>query len=265
MKSSNPVEQNKQEKVSFTTTDKMIIFLSLACIAYYLTCSAIGVIRGFSVQTRWPQIIGLAGFLFLIAPSYKFIWHNQNHPFLQKLSLISSLFMIYMMLPEFFQGRYYQSGDELFKQRNYSAALAEYQKEIDTWFLRLKYNHTEAPSMYRTGQCYAQLGDFDKAREIYQKTADCFHGHYRERAVESLDELDAILPEIKNHQKMLASLDDDGKKANLLFDIALLYRRLECDQKAVEQYNAIQKLNTLESSKELALKFAQELKKPGKF
>ena len=262
---SQPDEQAKKAKVTLTTANKILIAIGLAGVVQYLACSLIGLIRGYSIQSYWPQYICLAGCLLLLAPIYLFALQNKNHPVLSKLSVISSLFLIYMMLPGFFLGNHRQAGDELYEQHDYAAALAEYQEETNTWYLRLKYNYNEAPGTYRIGQCYAQLGEFNKAREFYQQTTDRFHGLYHERAMESLAELDTILPDIEKKKAQLIALKDDREKTNLLFDIALLYRKIDCDQKAIEQYQAIQKLNLPESTKEMAHEFARKLKEPDKY
>ena len=158
------------------------------------------------------------------------------------------------------QGRHHSKGDEWYEMGQYHEAIAEYRKEMDTWYLRLRYNYKEAQSLCGLAQCYGQLGQFEKARETYLQMTAWFHGFYKERAEERLTDLDINLTEVDKYTKQIAEASDDEMKASLIFDLALVYRRLKCSQKAIKQYELIQALGVHEAWKQQAEGFAAGLR-----
>ena len=161
-------------------------------------------------------------------------------------------------LPGIQHGRYRKQADELYKQKNYSAALEMYQKEIDTWYLRLTYNYNETISLFGIAESQCQLGNFEQARQTYQRLINMSRGYYKGRGQDELNELDTELKNIAAYQEQLDNTADDSQKAHILFDLALAYRKIECGQKAREQYALIQTLNAHDMQKEQAKKFAAD-------
>ena len=233
------------EKISLFS--KIILVTGIALCCQFLICGIIGVARGHSIQSHISNIILLAG-LFILLP---FIKRYSTLPY------FFSFMIIYFSVIGILQGKHKFSGDELYDQENYQVSIYEYKKEIETWYLRLRYNPHEASSRFRIAECYAQLEDFDKAREIYKKVSEIYDGYYQGRAKQELLELDEALLEIASYSNKLESETDDNQKADQLFDLAILYRRIGCNKKALEQYSAIQNLNIRDSRKEQAKKFAR--------
>jgi hypothetical protein len=61
-------------------------------------------------------------------------------------------------------------------------------------------------------------------------------------------------------EKSLAAEEDDKEKTMLLFDLALIYRGLNCTKKAIQQYERIQSLEIDERFQKQARSFAEELR-----
>ena len=157
------------------------------------------------------------------------------------------------------QGRHREKGDELYEAGKFADAMAEYRKEIDTWHLRLSHNIHEGPGMLGIARCQSQLEQFGEARETYADTTSMFRGYCKERAAEELVTLDANVAKVAELEKSLAAEEDDKEKASLLFDLALVYRRLTCTRKAVEQYERIQSLEIDDRFKKQARRYAEEV------
>lgn len=85
-------------------------------------------------------------------------------------------------------------------------------------------------------------------------------GYYQGRAEQELVAIDANLAKVRDAEKLLAEAANDAERAELRFDLALVYRRLHCTGKAIEQYDAIQTLDVRESRKVQARRFADKLR-----
>lgn len=233
-----------------TLLKKAFFFTGLACCSQFLVVGAIGVIRGYSVQSWAPHWVMLIGILLMI-------------PFSRKNNLVSyftSGLLILTSLVSIFQGQHETKGDEWYDSGQYKDAITEYRKEIDTWYLRLRFNHNEDQSLFGLAQCYSQLGQFEKARETYTTLAAISQGYYRGRAEKELSVLDANLTKVDEYTRQITEASDHSQKAALLFDLALVYRRLNCSEKAIEQYERIQLLEVREVQKQQAQRFAEKIR-----
>ena len=160
-----------RERKNLSLAGKIIIVVGITLCCQFFVCGIIGVIRGYSIQSRTPVIILLVGLFILL-------------PFIKRYSYLSYLYsfmIIYFCVTKTFQGHYKIDGDDLYDQGNYQAAMYEYKKETETWYSRLSYNYHEAPSMLRIAECYAQLEEFDQARATYKKASEIFEGYYQGR------------------------------------------------------------------------------------
>lgn len=240
---------------------KVFVFVGLACVVQFFVCSLIGLFRGYSVQSWWPIWILLGGVFALLVPqsgmpslcrgkAAKYSW----------ITFVASFSIIFISIIGMLHGRFRNTGDDLFDQGEYSAAIGFYHKEIDTWYLRLRYNFNEDSSLFRIAECYCQMEDFDKARKTYLLIAERYKGYYKDRSAGEAVELDLKLKNIADLQEQLAGEVDDNAKAMILFDIALAYRSIECTKKAKEQYAIIQTLDVPEGFIENAKKFSDGLK-----
>lgn len=244
---------------------KLCLWIGLACIGQFFVVALIGVIRGYSVQSWAPFYVMLGGSVLLM------IVHAGIHfKFREELSkatwrqIPGFFWMFYLALfcmgfastAGIMQGSYRKLGDEFYKQKNYPAAVVNYQKEVNTWYLRLKYNCWEDASLYGIARSCCQLENFEQGRQSYQRLFEMSRGYYQEVGQRELAELNKELGNIAEYEIQLTQATDDNQKAYILFDMALSYRKIECDKKAKEQYALIQTLNIKESTKEQAAKFA---------
>jgi tetratricopeptide (TPR) repeat protein len=233
---------------------KLCLWIGVAGIGQYVVFAIIGVVRGYSVQSMTPTWVMMGGYiLFLLASQFG------SRKIQARSSMISSFCLIPYLVGGTLQGRYQTIGDEFYQQKNYPAAITMYQKEVNTWYLRLGYNYNEQTSWFGIAQAYCQLENYKQARETYQTLFKMARGYYKERAQEELANLDSGLENIDTLEKQLVNAVDDCQKANILFDMALSYRYdIGCEKKAKEQYALIQMLNIEEHRKEQAKKFATE-------
>jgi len=235
---------------------KLYLWVGLVCIGQYFIFALIGVIRGYSVQSYAPTYVMLSGvILLLLCPEWMFDYSKEAKKPIWTLYL--SIFCLFFMnVVGLLQGRYQELGDEFYKQKNYPAAIGQYQKEVDTWYLRLRYNTSENTSLFGIARSYCQLENFEQGRQAYQRLHKMARGFYQEVTQKELAELDKELGNIAEYEKQLADAADDNQKADILFDMALSYYGIGCDKKVGEQYVLIQTLNIDESRKEQARKFA---------
>ena len=251
---------------------KLCLWTGLACIGQFFIFALIGVIRGYSIQSwtsRMSFYVMLGGqvLLSIIYAGSCFVFREELPKMTWRqipaffgtyalplfLSLLCSGLVSYVGL---LQGRYAKQGDKFYKQKNYPAAITLYQKEVDTWYLRLRYNYHENTSLLGIAQSYCQLENFEQGRKTYQYLSKMARGLYQELGQKKLAELDKELGNIAEFEKQLANAADDNQKADILFGMALSYRTIGCDKKTREQYALIQTLNVDESTKEQAGKFA---------
>jgi tetratricopeptide (TPR) repeat protein len=238
---------------------KLCLWIGLACVGQFFIIAFIGVIRGYSVQS-WIPIWVMLGGIFLFMPlMLRHTWLSDYSKRAKQpvwISYLISFCIIFVSVAGILQGRYQRQGDKLYEQKNYSAAITQYQKELNTWYLRLRYNTSEDTSLFGLARSYCQLANFKQGRQAYERLGKMARGYYQERSQTELAELDKELGNIAEYEKQLADAADDKQKAQILFDMALSYRKIECDKKATEQYALIQTLNVDESRKEQARKFA---------
>ncbi|MHC4442284.1 MAG: tetratricopeptide repeat protein [Planctomycetota bacterium] len=240
------------DKPQLSVIYKILQVAVIACCILYVFCGIWGAVRGYSLQSYVPIFILISG-LFLVLP---LIGHQYKVYF-----LIWFIFICYFVC-DFQQGKYYDRGEKLFKDGKYLEALSEYEKELNTWYLRFHYNDREATSMYKMAECYGQLERYDDARKTYQLMRDRLKGYYQTRSVNDLAKLEEGLRKVKLLREQLAREPDPNKKVFIFYDLALAYRyNLNCKRKALEQYQAIVALglDLPEIRKELAKKQIQEL------
>jgi len=239
---------------------KVFLFVGLVCTGQFFVCSLIGVFRGYSVQSWWPIWIMLGGVFALLVPQcgMPFMCRGKSAKYLW-ISFLVSFCIIFFSIAGMSQGKYREQGDALFKQGEYSVAIGIYQKEIDTWYLRLRYNYHEDACLFQVAECYCQMEDFDQARQMYRFVTERYKGYYKERSAAEAAELDVELGNIVAFQEQLAGEVEDENKANILFDIALAYRSIGCIKKAKEQYEIIQTLDVREGIIKNAKKFSAGL------
>ena len=255
-----PADEKTTSRI-IPTWNKPFIWAGLICIGQFFVFALIGVVRGYSVQSWTPHWVLLGGIILLLPCLNRFGWltgDEGSQKWSVRTSSLISFCIILTSVVSILQGRNHRLGDQFYEQKNYQTAITMYQKEIDTWYLRLRYNYREDMSLFGIAQSYCQLGDFEQGRQTYQRLIKMSRGYYHERGQSELHELNTELKRISAFETLLTETADDCKKANILFDLALAYRRIDCHQKAREQYARVQTLDTHESRKEQAKTFAAD-------
>lgn len=229
---------------------RVVLWVALACCLQFLVFGLVGVVRGYSVQSWIPSWVLLAGFVLLIPISLKH----------KRVSILFPALLILFSLVGMSQGKHEEQAEALQEKGKHEEAIGEFRKEIDTWYHRLRFNSHEATSLFGIASSHAQLEQFEEARETYLEMTHKCRGYYRGRAEEERIAMDSNLAKVRDSEKLLAEATDDGQRALLLFDLALVYRALNCPGKAIEQYETIQTLDVPESRKEQAGRFAEKLR-----
>ena len=229
---------------------RALLWVALACCLQFVVFGLVGVIRGFSVQSWIPSWVFLAGFALSIPLSLK----NKV------ASVLFPIFLILFALAGMSQGKHQKRAEALQEEGKHEEAIVEFRKEIDIWHHRIRFNPHEAASLFGIATSHAQLERFEEAREIYLEMTRKCRGYYRDRAEEERLALDAGLEKLRGSDKLLAEAADDEQRASLLFDLAIVYRGLNCTGKAIEQYETIQTLEVREARKEQAQRFAEKLR-----
>ena len=126
--------------------------------------------------------------------------------------------------------------------------------------MRIHYNRHEDASMFKLAQSYAQLEQFEKARETYQRVSELFTGYYNDRAKKELNELDNGLKKTAELEQQLTDQIDDEQRIDILSVIARTYRyKVNCYKKAKSYYQSILKLSTSEYEKERIQEYIKEM------
>lgn len=238
--------ETKNKTLSFGA--KAWMLLGLACCLQYLFFGIVGVARGYSIQSWVPTWVMLIG-VFMLMPFSK-----------KKIGHLTSGLIILMSVVSMLQGRYESKGEELYELEKYNEAISEYRKEIDTWYLRIRYNYHEDMAMFGIAQCYSQLGQFEKCRETYTQMVGISRGYYQGRAEDELLELEENLIKIIDYETEMEKEMDDSDRAAILFDLARVYRRMPCSAKSIEQYELIEALDVREATKDQARAFADDMR-----
>lgn len=239
-----------EKKKSPSRLKQWVLGLAVVCLLVFVVGGVVGVVRGYSVQSWVPVWICLVGVVLLIPFQRRHSW----------ASFLSSACLIVFALVGIGQGDHQRQGEVLYEEGKYEEAITEFRREIETWYLRLQFNSHEAPSLFQIAQSQSQLGRFEEARETYREVEEKFRGFYKDRAQIAGATVENKLAEIDELNKKLAEASDGSGQAQVHFDLALAYRELTCDQKAIEHYEAIQKLDAPERFKESAKKFADKLR-----
>jgi len=237
----------------------VFFFGGLVCLSFYLSCGLAGILRGYSVQSWYPLLILLVGVLLMIPAINRprglnvLLESSLSRTLGRAAPFVTSSALILMSVVAILQGRHYERGQALFEKGNYTGAIPEFRKELDTWYLRLHYNYHEACSMNRLAQAYSQLEQFEEARRTYDVMRTRFKGFYGGRAETGRAALDDGITAIERHNQRLANETDALEKVSILYDLALVYRRIHCDRKAIEQYQRIADMDIPDILKQLAL------------
>ena len=242
----------KRLKSTLLTLRWVLIFIGLCGCFQLFAVGLFGVARGYSVQGFWSIWIAIAcAFcLLFMAPPQK-----QNRK--NVIYYFASFTFMYFSLVSIAQMRYERQGKDYYEQGRYQQALEEFKKEMQTWYLRLMYNHRESSVMEMMAKTYCQLQDFDKARETYKLIMHRYPGFYAVRAEGYLADIDDGLKVVAKYPDQLSNVK--GFPSDL-YEIARTYQYdLNCSIKALEVYRKIVDMDIGESTKELARKSIEKL------
>jgi len=238
---------------------KFFVFVGLACIVQFFVFALIGFFRGYSVQSWIPYCVMLVWVVVLIISWAEMMSVDKvKAKKYQWISFLVSFSIIFSSITSIFQTRYSMQGDALFNEKKYVEAIAAFEKATGSWYLHGCYNNSESASLFKVAESYCQLEEFDLAGEMYLLIAQRYRGYFAKRSATEAEEMDAELKNIADLQERFDGEIDDDEKAQILFDIALAYRKIACDKKAKEQYELIQGLDARQIFKDSAKKFAED-------
>lgn len=238
----------QEEKPRFSLK-RLMFWAGMACLLQFLVFGLVGVIRGYSVQSLAPIWVALVGVVLLMPFDARSRWAG----------FLSSLCLLVFALVGIGQGKNHKEGEKLYEAGKFEEAMVEFRQEIDTWYLRLKFNYHEGQSLFRIAECQSQLGRFDEALKSYREIETNLRGYQQDRARKTGNTMETKLAEIEEFKKALAEATGDEARAMIHFDLALAYRVLVCNAKAVEHYEAIQALDAPAPLRESAKKYADKL------
>jgi len=231
---------------------RVLIYIGLCGCLQFLAVGLIGVLRGYSVQGFWSEWIMLGSFVCLL-----FLTPPQKEKRKNLIFYIIVFTLMYSSIVGIAQMRYKRLGKEYYEQGRYQEALKEFKKEIQTWYLRLKYNTYEDNAMEMMAKTYCQLEDFDRARDIYKLIIHRYSSFRGGRAEKKMRRLEDGL-------KIVAKYPDQVSRAkgfpSDLYEVARTYRHdLNCSTKALEVYRKIVNMDIDEKWKESARERIEKL------
>jgi len=225
-----------------------LTFISICCILQFFIVGIINLSRGYSIGTRLPEKILLAGLFAFIPLSVKYL---KKLAIFGCYSLTVSFVLMYVCWISLAHVKYIEEAKEYYSTGQYQQALLTYEKEIQTWYHLLKYNFNERIAMNMIAKTYCQLGDFDSARDTYNLMIDRYPGeYYAGRAQESLVEMEEGLKIVANYPDKVP--ETKGFPVDL-YNIARAYRYdLNCYRKAIEVYTKIVDMDISDECKKSA-------------
>lgn len=231
---------------------RVLIYIGLCGCLQFLIVGLIGVLRGYSVQGFWSEWIMLGSFFCLL-----FLAPPQKEKRKNVIFYIIVFTLMYSSIVGIAQMRYERLGKEYYEQGRYQEALKELKKEIQTWYLRLKYNTDEDNAMELMAKTYCQVGDFDKARDTYNLIIHRYPGFHGGRAEKYLKRLEDGLKIVAKYQYQPPGAKEDY---HYLYDMARTYQYdLNCYEKALEVYRKIVDMDIRKESKKLAREQVEKL------
>jgi pentatricopeptide repeat protein len=159
-----------------------VMLIGVICFLETLLTGVIGVVRGYSMQGYW-HFFGLAC---IVCIGYCMFLSQYRRSIMSYAFFAMAMYCLVIGLP---QGHYLAEGKEYYEKGMFQEALGEFEKETQTWYLRLKYNLDERIAMTMMARTYCQLKKYDKAREIYELIISRYPGFYAEQAKEQIDKL----------------------------------------------------------------------------
>ena len=250
---------------------RVLLYIGFCCCLQFWVVGLIGVFRGYSVQGYLSFYIMIGAFLYVIFLSNSL---SSRHMIILNFALLTFVCSTILSLPK---GRYVKRGDDYYEQGQYQKALEEFEKETQTWYLRLTYNGYEDRAMVQMAQTHCQLEDFDEARGIYRLTIDRYPGFHGDRAQKYLEQLEDGLKMVTKYEDWVSGTrefpydlaDERLKSYNwkpermkpfILYDVALVYQRdLNCYIKALEVYKKIVDMDIDEERKKIAREQLEKL------
>jgi pentatricopeptide repeat protein len=251
-------EQKKEGKFLFLTTRHLLLFLLIIGVigcAQYFVVGIIGVIRGCSIQSDLPlcvAFISMFTILMICAVRNKSLarW-KQNVLNVIALSPIVCYSLIIIQ-----QSTNSANGTEYYLKGQYAESIQYYRKATETWYLPFVYT-SEGSSLIFMADAYCQLGNFDKAREIYQLIQQRYPTYFGASAAKSINSLDSGLQKVKEYEALPADKKND---VYVLYDLARIYEfDLHCKAKALDIYMKILSLPVADKSKESAKESIERL------
>lgn len=248
------------------------------CIFIFISYGIIGITRGYSIQNNWPMFLYLAGTLG--------IWIVIILTVIDRKCFRGGAYLIYFLLLYLYaftqclyilQGRHYMHGKKYYEMGEYQKALGEFKKETESWYLHWTYNWNEANATDMIAKTYCQLGDFDKAKEIYKLIEKRFPRFYKKFARDDFRLLEEGLKKVAMYNDWVSGKGDfpwdlvddllkqmvkdpEEVKDHVMYRIALTYKYdLRCNAKALEVYREILNLDIPDRRKESARKRIKEL------
>jgi tetratricopeptide (TPR) repeat protein len=216
----------------------------IACTLFFVI-GFINVFRGYSVRLPINSVwIAIVGANFLIAAD----WIDKKSSI--RISLATSLIIIISLI-FILQSRHLERGKHLYNVGQYQAALTEFQKESNLWYLRLRDNsHNEANAQIKIARAYGRLGQGDKVIPIYELVAQRYPGY-------NADFAKGQIKLLSEYQRWLYCSEPSDH--NNFSTIAAAYQIFNYPSKAIQVYQKYLEADVDEADKLLARKQLAEL------
>lgn len=225
--------------------------IGVGCCLILVVSAFIGVIRGYSFQSKM-----LLCLLPIVIFCTLFYWWPRNFKPSIIVGFCWAVVVVYMLISNL-HGVYYDRGYIYYEQGHYTEAAAEFEKEAHLWYLKLVNNFSEPMALSMLAQCYCQLGEYDKALNVYELIISRYQGVRREVASFRLQQLKEGLRLIAQYNEGDIKLQNDYSK---LYDMAEMYEfNLNSYKKAVDIYKTITEMNIPAKNKNRAYEAIKRL------
>ena len=213
------------------------VFGGVVCLMQYLFIAFFDVIRGQAIDRDWLIRVMVVGVIFLSMLIIVFRCLRMATPKKWMILILCSAIIVLVHVHAFtLHGTFTHQGDVRYDEGLYNEAMNLYQKELNTWYLKLNVNLWDNSALVGIAQVHCQKEEFTKAEQVYELIIKEYpdEGDY---ANDRLRELRQGLMDIES------ILTGDSLSYDELLGLARIYRfRMHCYSKTIETYRKILKL-----------------------
>ena len=235
---------------------KSHVFGGFVCLIQYLTIVLFDVVIGHTTARGRLVHLTVVSVIFLSMLIIVFRWLRMATPKKWAILILCSTIIVLVHVHAFtLHGTFARQGDLRYDEGLYNEAMSLYQKELNTWYLRLNVNLWDSSALEGMARVHCQKEEFAKAEQVYELIAE----KYPDESDDASDKLRELRQGLMDVESILIG---DSLSHDELLKLAHIYRfQMHCYRKADEAYRKILKLDIGEAERKWIQENIEELSK----